>query len=192
MKSFNANFAMHKERRVWMALLVSLAVALLPGCTTAYMSLPEPDNFQPAAAPPPPSPRAQVVEITRGLIGIPYVFGGQRPRTGLDCSGLTRYVYQRMGYKIPMGSRAQFEQLQPRKFPQPGDLVFFSIEKDSVDHVGIYVGNFKFIHAPATGYTVMYDDIRNTYWFRSFAGVRSVLPEHDPRPALTRTPEASA
>lgn len=169
--------AVHNDRQIYVFLLVAFALSMLPACTTASVSLPELLPFQQVQNRPLPSPRAQVVEITRETLGIPYVFGGTHPRTGLDCSGLTRYVYKRMGITIPFGSRAQFRELEPRTIPQPGDLVFFSIKPGAIDHVGIYVGDFKFIHAPRTGYRIMYDDMRNTYWFHAFAGIRSAFKE---------------
>ncbi len=175
MRSINAA---HNDRRVFALLFAGLAIGLQPGCTTPR--IPQPDFFLPARLPfaavgrPLPTPRAQVVEITRETLGVPYRFGGTSPRTGLDCSGLAKYVYGRMGFDLPTGSRAQFETLHPQKIPQPGDLIFFNIN-GKVDHVGIYVGDFKFIHAPRTGFTVMYDDMRSSYWYHTFAGIRSVF-----------------
>lgn len=188
MKIMDRFSAMHNERRVYVFMLVALAISLLPACRTADLSIPELLPFQRARNRPLPSPRAQVVAITRETLGVPYVFGGQHPRSGLDCSGLTRYVYKRMGHTIPMGARAQFKGLHPRAIPQPGDLVFFSIASGgrAIDHVGVYVGDFKFIHAPRTGYRVMYDDMRNTYWFRNFAGIRSVFKDGDDLPEVAR------
>ena len=170
-------FALHTDRQVYILLAFLCSLALLPACRTTEYAIPELLPFQQSTNKPLPSPRAQVVALTREQLGVPYVFGGSSPGRALDCSGLTQYVYKRMGYEIPRGARAQFRALEPRAIPQPGDLVFFSINSGgrAIDHVGVYVGDFKFIHAPRTGYTVMFDDMRNTYWFNAFAGIRSVF-----------------
>ena len=86
------------------------------------------------------------------LIGIPYSWGGSSPRSGFDCSGFVRYVYQRFGINLPHSSYADFNLGRPvsRGALKPGDLVFFS----GVGHVGLYVGNGRFIHSPHTGTSV--------------------------------------
>jgi cell wall-associated NlpC family hydrolase len=93
-------------------------------------------------------------------IGVPYVWGGTTPK-GFDCSGLTQYVYREIGISIPRTSRSQFragDHIAPGNLDQlvPGDLVFFGYGGDPgrIHHVGIYVGDGDFIHAPARGQTV--------------------------------------
>jgi len=92
----------------------------------------------------------QVVETAATYLGIPYVWGGERPSTGLDCSGFTRYVYLQHGVSIPhySGYQAKTGAPVPPNRIKPGDLVVFGFP---VHHVGIYIGADKFIHSPRTG-----------------------------------------
>lgn len=115
-----------------------------------------------------------IVDIARRYVGTPYRYGGSSPE-GFDCSGLVRYVYARAGYSVPRSANQQWEGLQPGKVPQPGDLVFFKADSKNISHVGIYAGNFLFIHAPRTGKNVGFDDIRDQYWSKSYAGTRTVF-----------------
>src|SRR6266404_5228560 len=95
---------------------------------------------------------ARVVEKARRLIGIPYVYGGSSPRSGFDCSGFVRYVYNSVGISLPHSSYADFNlgRRVSRWALKPGDLVFFN----GLGHVGMYIGNNRFIHAPHSGTTV--------------------------------------
>lgn len=108
------------------------------------------------------------------LQGSPYVYGGASPREGFDCSGLVVYVYNQQGLKLPRTTQSLVQQL-PGVNPelrQPGDLLFFNTEKP-YSHVGIYVGNDDFVHAPSarTG-RVMVSSLRNPYWRERFIAVR--------------------
>jgi cell wall-associated NlpC family hydrolase len=96
---------------------------------------------------------AQAVAIAERWLGVPYVWGGANPRTGLDCSGLTMEVYRRLG--IRLDHYAAFQFLEGMRIGlkdlMPGDLVFFEPKADGPGHVGLYIGNGRFIHAPHTG-----------------------------------------
>ena len=94
----------------------------------------------------------RAVQIANRLTGIPYVWGGASPRSGFDCSGLVQYVYARLGISLPHYTVSQFHRGRAvsRSSLRPGDLVFFS----GLNHVGIYAGGGKYIHAPRTGLTV--------------------------------------
>ncbi|MCS7204478.1 MAG: C40 family peptidase [Leptospiraceae bacterium] len=116
--------------------------------------------------------RNGIVEIAKSYIGTPYKEGGDTPK-GFDCSGFTMFVYRKAGYKIPRTTKDQYLQLEPVKKPKIGDLVFFKLESNSVSHVGIYIGNFQFIHAPSTGKSVEISDLRNPYWRKRYVGSRS-------------------
>jgi cell wall-associated NlpC family hydrolase len=91
----------------------------------------------------------QAATIALRYLGIPYLWGGASPATGFDCSGLVMYVYAQIGISLPHYAAAQYQLGTPvdRSQLQPGDLVFF----DALDHVGIYIGNGQFVHAPQTG-----------------------------------------
>ncbi|MBE7437417.1 MAG: C40 family peptidase [Spirochaetales bacterium] len=120
--------------------------------------------------------REQIVADARELLGVPYRYGGTS-RAGLDCSGLVRYVYNRAGFDLPVGARAQYEGLRPVKDPLPGDLLFFRIRSQRPDHVGLYTGDGRFIHAPVPGQRVRYETLSGEYWQKRLLGARSVLKE---------------
>lgn len=108
------------------------------------------------------------------LQGAPYVYGGESPSQGFDCSGLVYYVYNRQGVRLPRDTQSLARQLpavQPEQ-RQPGDLLFFTTERP-FSHVGIYIGGEQFVHAPSsrTG-QVMVSDLRQPYWRERFIGVR--------------------
>ncbi|MFO8024926.1 C40 family peptidase [Thiohalophilus sp.] len=116
--------------------------------------------------------RTKVVEIAREMLGTPYRYGGESPRHGFDCSGLVQYAYQQAGLEIARTTGQQYRQVQaiPTRFLRPGDLVFFSTKYNRfVSHVGIYLGDNRFIHAPSSGKTVSVANLRDPYWRRHFA-----------------------
>lgn len=108
------------------------------------------------------------------LQGQPYVYGGESPQVGFDCSGLVVYVYNRQGLRLPRTTRSLAQQLPPvqPEQRQPGDLLFFHTDKP-FSHVGIYVGDDNFVHAPSsrTGH-VMMSSLKQPYWRDRFIGVR--------------------
>ena len=111
----------------------------------------------------------RVVGFARHLIGVRYVYGGSSPRSGFDCSGLVRYVYGHFGVTLPHSSFAQFGlgRRVSRSSLRPGDLVFF----DGLGHVGMYIGNGRFIHAPHSGTRVRIETLAGWYGTR-FSGAR--------------------
>jgi cell wall-associated NlpC family hydrolase len=115
-----------------------------------------------------------IIGIAEKYLGTPYRYGGNTP-SGFDCSGFTSYVYDRAGYNLPRATTAQYGKLNPVRVPEVGDLVFFRTSGNRVSHVGIYVGNYQFIHAPSSGKTVGYADIRNSYWKPRYAGSRTIF-----------------
>ncbi len=115
----------------------------------------------------------QVASIAMQYLGVPYVWGGSSP-SGFDCSGLVMYVYAQVGISLPHYTVAQWDYPNavsvPRDQLQPGDLVFF----DGLGHVGIYIGNGEFVHAPHTGAVVSIDSLSG--WYASeFDGARRIL-----------------
>jgi cell wall-associated NlpC family hydrolase len=109
------------------------------------------------------------------LIGVRYRWGGNTPQSGLDCSGFVRYVFNdTFGFLLPRKS-AQMSKvgLQIRKDElQPGDLVFFNTMRHAFSHVGIYLGDNKFIHAPSKGKSIRVDDMTKVYWEKRYNGAR--------------------
>ncbi len=118
---------------------------------------------------------ANILEAARRYLGTPYKYGGTNPTTGFDCSGFTGYAYNEAGLNIPRSTKDQYATLIPVRVPEPGDLVFFNINGSGVSHVGIYAGDFKFIHSPRTGKSVSFADIRNSYWKSKYVGSRSIF-----------------
>jgi cell wall-associated NlpC family hydrolase len=111
----------------------------------------------------------RVVDYAKRFRGVRYVYGGSSPRSGFDCSGFVRYVYAHFGLSLAHSSYAQFGlgRRVGRSSLRPGDLVFF----DGLGHVGIYVGNGRFIHAPHTGTRVRIQSLAGWYSER-FDGAR--------------------
>ena len=144
-------------------------------------------SAEPEALPEHAPSRSSVLEIALSLEGVPYRPGGS-DGSGLDWSGLTYHVYQQLGLILPRTAAAQFAALPEATDPEPGDLVFFAIEGDHISHVGIYLGEGKFLHAPSSGGQVRIDLLAADYWNRRYRGVRRpALPEVAVAPALPTT-----
>ncbi len=113
---------------------------------------------------------SQVVSIALQYLGIPYVWGGASPSTGFDCSGFVQYVYAQAGVYLPHHAASQFAYGVPvsRDQLEAGDLVFF----DGLGHVGIYIGNGEFIHAPHTGDVVKISSMYEDWYYSGFVGGR--------------------
>ena len=129
------------------------------------------------------------------FIGVPYRRGGTSEEDGFDCSGFTRHVFDRsLGLVLPR--RADEQARAPgllsvkRDELKPGDLVFFNTLKRTFSHVGIYVGEGKFIHAPRTGSEVRVEDMRASYWAKRFTGARRADID-EPALMSTTTPAAA-
>lgn len=117
------------------------------------------------------------------FLGVPYKRGGISLETGFDCSGFVRAMYeQTAGLILPRKASQQAAATQTiaKDDLQPGDLVFFNTMRRAFSHVGIYVGNGKFIHAPKPGAEVRVEDMGISYWTRRFDGARRVSPEQTP------------
>jgi cell wall-associated NlpC family hydrolase len=108
----------------------------------------------------------------RALIGRPYRYGGHDPATGFDCSGLVSYVHRAQGLYVPRTAADQHRAARPlpREALRPGDLVFFRIDSRQVSHVGVYVGDGRFVHAPRSGRPVGEARIDEPYFAERWAG----------------------
>ena len=112
-----------------------------------------------------------------GFLGVPYRRGGSSADTGFDCSGFVRAMYeQTIGLVLPRRANEQAAATQTidRRDLQPGDLVFFNTMRQAFSHVGIYVGEGKFIHSPKPGAQVRVEDMGIAYWAHRFDGARRV------------------
>lgn len=131
-----------------------------------------------------PSPEAtraanEVLIHAMGLVGTPYRYGGDSPQGGFDCSGLVAYVFREAaGLRLPRSTREQLvypARAIPRGALRAGDLVFFNPGGGPPGHIGIYVGNGRFVHAPSSGGTVRLESLDLEYWRKAFVEGRRVL-----------------
>lgn len=110
-----------------------------------------------------------------GFIGVPYKWGGSSPDTGFDCSGLIRFLYAQITGQTLQGNAAEISrvgEIIDKSELQPGDLVFFNTLRRPFSHVGIYLGNSRFVHAPSRGGTVEIVDMSQRYWKNRYNGAR--------------------
>jgi cell wall-associated NlpC family hydrolase len=150
-----------------------LATALLAACSSA------PIRQQSSGPPPAPLPRevaADMVLTAMNFIGARYQRGGVDPE-GFDCSGFTRHVVaQSLGVTLPRTAAEQAMapgwQFVSSRHLEPGDLVFFNTLERSFSHVGLYIGEGRFIHAPRPGHRVRLEELHSSYWAPRFEGGR--------------------
>ncbi|WP_137819312.1 C40 family peptidase [Pseudomonas sp. 2FG] len=138
-----------------------------------------------------PSPSALAAEHSSSVLsravnalGIRYRWGGSTPEKGFDCSGLVKYAFDNIDeVDLPRTSNAMSRadgQRVSRDQLEPGDLLFFNIRSRKVNHVAIYLGNDRFIHAPRRGKSVTIDTLNKPYWKRHYALAKRVLPNNEP------------
>jgi murein DD-endopeptidase len=150
-------------------LAVALLVATLAGCAGA----PE--------APDRPVVRAsdetarKALDHAREMVGRPYKYAGNTP-AGFDCSGLVNYSYGKAGVRMPRDTRSQRQSTVPvsARNLRAGDLLFFDQEGSKASHVGLYIGEGRFVHAPSTGGKVRVDSLKADYWKKHFVDARRV------------------
>ncbi|MEW5781900.1 MAG: C40 family peptidase [Pseudomonadota bacterium] len=119
------------------------------------------------------------IERALDFLGIRYKRGGGSPETGFDCSGFVRYVYgETLGLILPHSARAiaQTGEKVDKSELRPGDLVFFNTMRRAFSHVGIYLGDNLFVHAPRSGARVRIEDMSDRYWSRRYNGARRIRP----------------
>ena len=145
-----------------------------------YLLLPEPEfrghTGQTSRRPPAGSGLGRsAVELARQQLGKPYQWGGAGPER-FDCSGLVQYVYRTLGVDLPRVSKDQARAGVgiDRDELRPGDLLFFATSGQQINHVGIYIGNSKFIHAPRKHMPVRTESLNNAWWRRRFKAARRI------------------
>ena len=162
----------------------STVASQAPLDAVAPVDLASPDNaplaaqiaaLQQAQASPSTSSRVKtVLQRAFALLGTPYRWGGTSPERGFDCSGLVGYVFRSIGIDLPRVSRAMAHEgtaVADRSALAEGDLVFFG-KRGKVDHVGIYIGEGKFLHAPRTGRDVTVSTLSSGYWSQKYLEAR--------------------
>jgi NlpC/P60 family len=204
-----------RRLRAW-AVALGLALAAIPGWA-------DPDPATPSAIPSPQDAISQflseqglLVSAPSGFVqsvresasdmvlaavsflGVPYRHGGTSAESGFDCSGFTRHVFElSIGLVLPRraAEQAKAESLQQvsRNELKPGDLVFFNTMRRAFSHVGIYVGDGNFIHAPRTGAKVRIESMREAYWSARFSGARrAAMPQLLPQAQAAEVSTAPA
>lgn len=167
---------------------VLLGISILTGCATVTTVLPfgnTPDISEKADRIPtttgekvdriPTTIGEQAAFTAISMIGRPYKYRGNSP-AGFDCSGLVQYSYQAVGIDAPHGTEALFNSTRPIEGDlQTGDLLFFNERGKKYSHVGIYLGNDAFVHAPGTGGRVRKDSLQDPYWKKSFLEARRFM-----------------
>lgn len=133
-----------------------------------------------------------MVMVALSLIGTPYQYGGSSPETGFDCSGLVKYILGLSSTIVVPRSSAEMYRMGGRTITlgelKAGDLIFFRLGKSKrVNHVAVYIGEDRFVHAPSTGNLVRVDKLDDKYWTRYLLGARRVLPENDAPEASSQT-----
>ncbi|KQW34160.1 MULTISPECIES: C40 family peptidase [Pseudomonas] len=131
---------------------------------------------------PPMATKASSNVLSRAVnvLGTPYRWGGSSPSKGFDCSGLVKYAFNDATFDLPRTSNAMAaghgEKVE-RKDLKPGDLIFFKLKSRRVNHVAIYLGNDRFIHAPRRGKSVSIDTLNKPYWNTHYVVAKRVLPK---------------
>jgi len=141
------------------------SILILSGC-----------GFSPPEKPSAPARSPEMVFQALAAAGVPYRWGGQSPENGFDCSGLVAHVYREaFGIQLPHNARAQSRMGRQVSSTEliAGDLVFYNTERP-YSHVGIYLGDDRFIHAPRPGAAVRVENMRTDYWVRRFNGARRI------------------
>ena len=165
----------HRRRHFNVLIPILIASLALGACTSAprYRAVPD-DNGDRA---PVSAERAEIIEVAKSYLGTPYRSGGSS-RNGVDCSGFVTAVYRQFNIRLPRTSLDQSafgERISPSKL-QPADLVFFKTSRrQSVSHVGIYMGKGKFIHASTRSRKVRFDHLEDDYFRKRFVVARRIV-----------------
>ena len=170
---------MPRLMRAGLIAAMGMLLALLQGCATAPSqtaavvpgALPAPANVAPA----PTVDTLGLVAYAASMQGKPYVMGGQTPQQGFDCSGLVYHVFKQFNYELPRNALVMADELPEVSLSQlrAADLVFFNTQGTRYGHVGIYLGDGRFVHAPSprTG-RVIISNMDNVYWNGHLVGAR--------------------
>lgn len=161
-----------RSPRSHLVLALLTAGALLAGAPASARA--ESEEFRQ----PFPEVGSELVSQALGLLGVRYKWGGNSPETGLDCSGLVRHVFEEAaGVVLPRRAIEMSRAGQPvhRHELSPGDLVFFNTLRRAFSHVGIYIGDGHFVHAPSSGGKVRVERLEASYWASRFNGARRLL-----------------
>ena len=171
-------------------ILPMLACALVSACSIAPVEyanmLHDDEKYSPYAkyfVLDDPNHRKEIVLQTLSLVGAEYKWGGNNPKEGMDCSGLVTYVVSKVSqHNLPHHAATIALMTRPIKFNElaPGDLVFFNTMKRRHSHMGVYIGNNRFVHAPAPGQKVRIDSLKTRYYIEHLDGVHTLAQKKTP------------
>lgn len=175
---------MHAIERPIAALSAVAVLLVLTGCAgVSPYAVPEATSRAPSPGPTSPrdrrsSPGRAIAELATKQVGVPYRYGGSDPREGFDCSGLVFYTYGQAGFAVPRNSQDLFKAASKISLEgaTEGDLVFFQDQK-KLSHVGIYLGDGQFVHAPSSGRTVDISTLDSAYYREHLVGIGRLLPD---------------
>jgi cell wall-associated NlpC family hydrolase len=160
------------------ALCASLAALLLAACSTTAPDMTSIGTQPPVESAQTAARRSDITFFALGLIDTGYRFGGKNPEAGFDCSGMVAYVFREAAGIRVSGSAADIakrgREIDKQEL-QAGDLVFFNTLGRPYSHVGIYIGDGRFVHAPSTNGKVRIDRMDNKYWAKRFEVARGYL-----------------
>lgn len=157
-------------------LLLAACLTLLPSSAWAFFGMSDDKSAVTAAA------ADDMVMTALTLMGTPYRFGGSSPEQGFDCSGLVQYIYRDISRVTLPRTAAEMANLAGRDVTTHdltvGDLIFFRLGNSSrINHVAVYIGEDRFIHAPRTGAVVRIDKLDNRYWMRYYDKARRLFTD---------------
>ena len=163
---------MRSDRAVGLPCIMA-TVLLAAGCAgTPTVPAPADTESRPVSS----DLRGPVVQLALSMVGVPYRYGGADPTAGFDCSGLVYYTFTSNGHVVPRTSRAQFDAALKIPLAQAaeGDLLFFQ-DQEQLSHVGIYLGDGQFVHAPSSGGSVRVANLDAPYYQRHLVAVGRLL-----------------
>ena len=158
--------------------LIILLVLLCSACATTQRNTP---ISSPASGNFPDETMNDLAIYAISLAETPYKYGGSTPENGFDCSGFVRHVFLKsLALQLPRTSVEMSHVGNPLQENQlrPGDLVFFNTQQQSFSHVGIYVGENRFVHAPKSGKAIAIVNMQENYWRNRYDGARRMTPPH--------------
>jgi cell wall-associated NlpC family hydrolase len=152
-----------------------LAIVLLAAGCAGTPTVPAPATAEPQPAS--SDARGSIAQLALSMVGVPYRYGGANPREGFDCSGLVYYAYTSNGRAVPRTSQSQYDAALKIPLAQAAqsDLLFFR-DQEKLSHVGIYLGDGRFVHAPSSGGTVRVENIDAPYYQLHLVAVGRLLP----------------
>ena len=155
-------------KRLWLAIWLTM-MAMLAGCASSS-EIPEQTSVRASN-----EVASKAIVYAKQMLGKPYMYAGETP-AGFDCSGLVKYSYGRAGISLPRDTQAQrrMSVLVSMRSLREGDLLFFDQEGRKTSHVGMYLGNGRFIHAPSSGGKVRTDSLSAEFWKKHLIEVRRI------------------